>query len=82
MTPRTPGLGVWKKVGHRQFSASATVLTFDVNGLSSGSLVVRRTITVEKDGGSFKADTRTTITDASGTVILRCALADAVRAEE
>jgi hypothetical protein len=58
------------------------VLNFDVNGFSTGSLVVRRTIVLAEDGGSFTADTHTTITDASGVAILRCALAEAVRADE
>ncbi|HKU14082.1 MAG TPA: hypothetical protein VJQ52_06775 [Steroidobacteraceae bacterium] len=79
-TPRTPGLGTWERVGRHQFNAVATVLTFDVNGLPTGSLVVRRTITVEQGGDSFTAPTRTTITDASGIVTERCATAEAVRA--
>ena len=81
-TPRTPGLGTWNRVGHREFTAAATVLTFDVNGFSTGSLVVRRLITLARGGDSFAADTRTTITDASGVAVERCALAEAVRAAE
>jgi hypothetical protein len=81
-TPRTPGLGTWQRVGNRQFRAAATVLNFDVNGFSTGSVVVRRTVVLAEDGGSFTADTRTTITDASGVESLRCALAEAVRAAE
>lgn len=81
-TPRTPGLGTWQRVKNRQFAAAATVLNYDVNGFSTGSLVVRRVITLAKDGASLTADTRTTITDASGVSVLRCADAIATRAAE
>ena len=82
VTPRTPGLGTWQRVGGHQFKATATVLNFDVNGFSTGSLVVRRTITLVKEGSSFTAVTRTTITDASGVATQRCTLAEAVRAAD
>jgi hypothetical protein len=81
-TPRTPGLGTWRRTGKRQFTAAATVLNYDVNGLSTGSLVVRRVITLDEDGASFTAPTMTTITDASGVSVLRCADATATRAED
>lgn len=80
--PTTPGLGTWHRVGKRQFAAAATVLTFDVNGFSTGSRVIRRLITLAADGESFAARTEITITDASGVPTLRCSEAAATRAAD
>ena len=81
-TPRTPGLGTWHWVGKRNFVAAATVLNYDINGLSTGSLVVRRKITLAPDGNSFTSANETTITDASGATFLRCADGTGTRAAE
>ena len=80
-TPRTPGLGTWRRIGSRKFEASATVLNYDVNGFSTGSLIVRRTFTLSKDGKSLAGTGRTLITDASGIETLRCSLVEAVPAK-
>jgi len=79
--PRTPGLGTWFRTGHRTYNATAHIMNYDVSGLSTGSLVVRRDITVARDGASFTAVGKTTITDASGNQLQRCTLSDAVRAD-
>jgi hypothetical protein len=50
--------------------------------LFTGSLAMRRAITVAADGNSFTADAKTTITGASGISSLRCADATATRAAE
>jgi hypothetical protein len=81
-TPRTPGLGTWFRTGLHGYTATAHVMNYDVNGFSTGSLVVRREISVAKNGGSFTATGRTTITDASGNEIQRCTVNSAVRADD
>ncbi|HET9862253.1 MAG TPA: hypothetical protein VFP37_02335 [Steroidobacteraceae bacterium] len=81
-TPRTPGLGTWFRTGQRSFTATAHVMNYDVSGISTGSLIVRREITVAKGGGKFTAKGRTTIVDASGNKIERCTSNEGVRADD
>jgi hypothetical protein len=80
--PRTPGLGTWSRTGFSSFAATAHVMNYDINGFSTGSLVVRREITVARDGGSFSATGRTTITDISGNQVQRCTVNEALRADD
>jgi hypothetical protein len=81
-TPRTPGLGTWFRTGARSFAATAHVMNYDVNGFATGSLLIRREITVAKGGGTLTANGRTVITDASGNKIERCTSNEGVRTDD
>lgn len=80
--PRTPGLGTWFRTGQRSYTATAHIMNYDVSGISTGSLIVRRDITVAKGGGTFTAKGKTTIVDASGNKIERCTSNQGVRADD
>ena len=81
-TPRTPGLGTWFRTGPRSFTATAHVMNYDVNGVSTGRLAIRRDITLAKGDGKFTARGKTTIVDASGNQVERCTTNEGVRADD
>jgi hypothetical protein len=79
---RTPSYGTWNRSGRAVYQAVSVLLTYDVNGLPSGSQEIRRVIQVARDGQSFTADTRTIARDPNGVVLFRgCARGQARRVQ-
>ena len=76
---RSPGLGVWKRTGVRDFEARYTFQGFDPNGLLASNMDVRSEITLSADGETFTGISRLAFSDISGNTVPFCATIEGVR---
>ena len=76
---RSPGHGVWQRVGSRAFTTHVTFQLFDVNGFLSHIMDIRSDISLSQDGSAFTAVGRFRLTDISGNALPFCHTMEAVR---
>lgn len=76
---RSPGYGVWKRVGINAFNTRYTFQGYDPNGLLFNSLDFRSMIDLAPDSNTFTAVSRLDVVDVSGNSGQFCATAEGVR---
>lgn len=76
---RSPGHGIWKKLGSYSYTARNTFQSFDANGLLAADMDFRSDIALSRDGSRFTGVSRLTRVDISGNVLLFCATIEGVR---
>ncbi len=76
---RSPGHGVWKRIGGRDFQSRYTFQLFDANGFLANLMDIRTDIRLSRDGQSFSGVSRLEFTDISGNTQHFCATMEAVR---
>lgn len=79
---RNFGQGIWTRTGRNTFTSRFLFQRFDVNGFFIGMQDSTRRMTLSDDGNSLSVTATTTITDASGVVLVRgCATEEGQRVE-
>ena len=79
---RNSGQGIWKRTGRNTFKSRFLFQRFDVNGFFIGMQDSTRRMTLSDDGNSLSVTATTTITDASGVVLVSgCATEEGQRVE-
>ncbi|WP_405243231.1 hypothetical protein [Lentisalinibacter salinarum] len=76
---RSPGHGVWQRVGPGAYEARYTFQVFDGNGFLSNIMDIRTDIELAQDGRTFQGVSRFQFSDVSGNVVPFCATMEAVR---
>ena len=76
---RSPGHGVWQRVGGHAYEARYTFQVFDANGFLSNIMDIRTDIELAPDGQSFHGVSRFLFSDVSGNTVPFCATMEAVR---
>ena len=76
---RSPGHGVWKRTGVRDFESRHTFQGFDANGLLSTNMDIRSEITLSSDGETFTGVSRLAFSDISGNTVPFCATLEGAR---
>lgn len=76
---RSPGHGVWRRVGPDDFVARYTFQLFDPNGFLLNIMDISNDIRLAHDGDSFSGVSRLRMTDVSGNTLKFCATMEAER---
>ena len=76
---RSPGHGVWERMGRGSYEARYTFQGFDANGFLSSNMDIRSNITVSADGATFEGVSRLSFSDLSGNVMPFCATLSGTR---
>ena len=76
---RSPGHGVWKRIGGDRFEFRVTFQRFDVNGLLTSNMEIRSEFALAPDGNTFEGVGRLLVTDLSGNSFTFCATQSGVR---
>lgn len=70
---RSPGFGVWDRIGRRKYESRFKFHSFDENGLLAATMEFRTQLRVAKNGETFEGVSRLVRTDISGNVLTFCA---------
>jgi hypothetical protein len=76
---RSPGFGVWERIGQRRYAYRLIFHSFDENGLLSATMNIRTDLNLAKDGQTFVGTSRFVRTDISGNALNFCATMTAER---
>lgn len=76
---RSPGHGVWQRVGKDAYQTRITFQVFDDNGFLSNIMDTQTDIALSKDGDSFLGVSRFRFTDVSGNTVPFCATMEGTR---
>ena len=66
---RSPGHGVWKRVGVRNFESRHTFQGFDANGLLATNMDIMSEMTLSTDGENFTGISRLAFSDPNGKTV-------------